>query len=329
MLTRLSILFTAVLWLTSSQAQTYTVIDIQAAKFIDSSGVTYFMDTTGKALSGNYQIISQWEGMLQVQLENGLANGKYTQFNKDSTLRYSYRFEKGLQEGEQLVYHRNGRVRQKYETCLSEAHGEVIEYADDGRILNIAYFLKGQRIQEKKDFKKLYPTIDCRDTSQQISLEVIELPVSKQEKQLTIDTLKIEDQVAYMQGMYPPSAFGSSYAKLDSIKFVIMASDEINILHLTFDYKPADNEIAFFYGVVVSEKRRQYHFRLGKNVQKAIDKKQFDPIEIIRFLEHDIFGVNSFSGMGSYGALELEMKKWVFKRKGDFDVPAVESAFSI
>lgn len=158
----------------------------------------------------------------------------------------------------------------------------------------------------EKAFNQGNATTPCRQT---IADDAAATLKTTAKGPVIMDTLKIEEETVFANGTYHKSNFSSNTSLLDSIKIVVVASDKANILHHCFDYKPAPNEIAIFYGVVSLTSSRQIHFALGSQTRAAFIDGSLSKVNVVEFFEHRVFSSASFPGTKAYQYLEFAIKK--------------------
>lgn len=97
---------------------------------------------------------------------------------------------------------------------------------------------------------------------------------------------------------------------------IFFSEDLSKVLQLKLNIVPSENEIILFYQ---SMQNRVYDFNkeerlerytgisLSEKIKKAIKKKKFDIINIVKMYEHTFFDMRKFSGMALYMEIENEL----------------------
>lgn len=291
--------------LLSQQVDTLNITDIAIT---ETNGLYYFLDKKEQPLNGSFFIVSEGQGSLELYLKDGLAHGAYTQYDSyTGNKMYTYNFDKGVRHGEQVSYHQNGVIRERYGLCYNVSHGKATHHdPDNGNAVETKYFVLGKEVPNEKAFNQGNATTPCVKTVAEDAAASIKKTTKDR---VELDTLKVEEETVFAQGTYHKSYFSSTTSQLDSIKVVVIASDKANILHHCFDYKPAPNEIAIFYGVVSLTNSRQIHFALGDKTRAALIDGSLSSINVVEFFEHRVFNVSSFPGIKAFQYLELAIKK--------------------
>jgi hypothetical protein len=102
-----------------------------------------------------------------------------------------------------------------------------------------------------------------------------------------------------------------------NLTYRIFFSDNLaKVLQLKTDTVPSENEIILFYQTFESriydfskEERpdRYIGISLPEKLKKAIRKKKFDALDIVKIYEHDFFDPSKFSGTSLYFKIEEEI----------------------
>ncbi len=123
---------------------------------------------------------------------------------------------------------------------------------------------------------------------------------------LKLDTLKRNDTITISKVKIATAKLKiDKEIKLDSILLKIYHNRNGNITKEYNKFSPKKDEIFFFYGQNFKTRKLEMFFKIGKNLQPIYVKQDFyQKLEIVRVLEHQIFGIDSFSGTTAFSALE-------------------------
>lgn len=132
---------------------------------------------------------------------------------------------------------------------------------------------------------------------------------SKAQK-IKMDTLLVKDSLIVIKVDLTAAELKiQKAAKIEKVLFKVFYNRNGSLLNEYKAYQPAENEVTFFYALDYVAKKTEMLFKIGQNLLPVYKKKNFDQmLEIVKLLEHRIFDVGSFSGMGAYNALEVAIQ---------------------
>jgi hypothetical protein len=112
---------------------------------------------------------------------------------------------------------------------------------------------------------------------------------------------------------------------INGIRYIgIFSRDLIKLLGHKMNCSPAENEIVMFYQMFenrlydfdIEERPERYvSVCIAPNLRKAIEKKKFDVIDIIKAYEHEFFNISDFSGLSLYMEVQYHLDSEAPKRK--------------
>lgn len=121
----------------------------------------------------------------------------------------------------------------------------------------------------------------------------------------SIATVSVQDSLTIMKANLTPEQLKLKKSKFENIQLTVYYNKSGKLDETFKNLTPANNEIVFGYALNYEEGIAEMKFKLGKDMKKALSKKDFDQmIALVKILEHDIFDIKSFSGTKAYAALE-------------------------
>lgn len=285
--------------------------------FFDGKVMHYYQN-------GNLQSVTTYK--------NNIINGTVERYTDKGEIDMKVSFIDGKQNGDMILYYEKGKKRAIIPFRNNLEHGMLVAFDIDGNAIENKFYIEGKEISSRSEFnKKFYSSgVTTKGNIQIVNLDEAEERVSSltknqnnntdQTKQKIIDFPNFMDMyendnailgVKRMTKTFDKKYFYSTSKDFEKIVFTIHhTKDGLYVMEKYDSYEPKENEIIFLYEEPdkVSLSTQKIYFKLGKKIKKAFQEKSLDGLQIIRFLEHRVFGVDQFSGMLAYSALEKEFK---------------------
>lgn len=264
----------------------------------------------------------------KLETTTSYVNNSATYFKKyyeNGNIDWEVPFKDGKKNGDMILHNEKGEKTGVFSFRNDLEHGVFVIY-ENGIATKNKFFINGKEIDNRTQFNEQFYSkgVKTQGNFQIINLDETEerdAPLTKKVKKdekisdlsKFMDVYEDEDGLIKMSKIFDKEYFKSSAKNISKIIFTIHNTDDgLYIMEAYQDYKPKDNEIVFLYEN--PEKQHSFssqkiYFLLGTKIKKAIKEKSLDPIEIVAFLEHKIFGINEFSGTLAYSILEDELEK--------------------
>lgn len=268
--------------------------------------------------NGKLETITSYKNNSEVYFKKYYENGN---------IDWEVPFKDGKKNGDMILHNEKGEKVGVFPFRNDLERGIFVLY-EDGKAAKNKFFINGKEIESRSEFnEKFYSKgVKTEGNFQVVNLDEVEErdapPTKKIKKDEKISDLsKFMDfyesengtlGITKMSKTFDKEYFKSTSKDVNKIIFTIHnTNDGLYIMETYKTYKPKENEIVFLYEnpEKLSLSTQKVYFKLGNKIKKAIKENSIDPIEIVAFLEHKIFGVNEFSGIYAYSILEDELQK--------------------